>query len=154
MPEDPALLESLPSTRNHSGTDSSPEYVGLIDQYVHNGWLKEFPTLQALSLHVGGKPIFNKWAGIDRTKSDGSIKRRLVMDSRRSGVTGASRKAYRSVLPRQTDLVADVLTLLDRKQAAQEVVLLVCDAEDAFWQVPLHPLERRCLLYTSDAADE
>ena len=123
--------------------DASPDYVGLIGQYVYNGWLMEFPTLHALSAHVGGSPIFNKWAGIDRARTDGSIKRRLVMDSRRSGVTGASRKSYRSVLPRQTDLVADVLTLLNRKQAAQHVVMLVCDAEDAFWQIRLHPDERK-----------
>ena len=65
------------------------------------------------------------------------------MDAKRSMVTAASRKQFRAVLPRVTDLMSDIVELRDQCQQAETVMLVVCDAEDAFWQVPLHPAERR-----------
>ena len=65
------------------------------------------------------------------------------MDSKQSGVTAASTKQYRAVLPRQTDLVHDILSLQSECRAAEAVYLMVLDAEDAYWQIPLHPCERR-----------
>ena len=58
-------------------------------------------------------------------------------------MTGSSRKMYRQILPRHTDLVKDVLTLLQDMQLGEEVVFFVCDAEYAYWQLPLHPQERQ-----------
>ena len=65
------------------------------------------------------------------------------MDSKESGVTAATAKQYRAVLPRVTDLIRDALTLLAAKTQDEELDFLVLDAEDAFWQIPLHPSERR-----------
>ena len=50
---------------------------------------------------------------------------------------------YKSELPRQSDLVHSILRLLSTSQAAELVKCMVLDAEDAYWQVPLHPRERR-----------
>ena len=71
------------------------------------------------------------------------------MDSKRSRVTEASRKQFRQVLPRQTDLLTDVLGLQAGCFTAESVDIFVQDAEDAYWQVPLNPRERKyycCLL--------
>ena len=65
------------------------------------------------------------------------------MDSKRSMVTDASRKMYKAVLPRVTDLIDDMLALLSKTDKPNEVEVFICDAKDAFWQVPLHPAERR-----------
>ena len=65
------------------------------------------------------------------------------MDSEKSRVTDASRKTYRQVLPRQTDLLNDILVLQSNCMTAEEVELFVQDAEDAYWQVPLDPRERK-----------
>ena len=65
------------------------------------------------------------------------------MDSKRSGVTDASKKQFRAVLPRQTDLMSDTLELLAQAQQAEAVFYMVLDAVDAYWQLLLHPNERR-----------
>ena len=65
------------------------------------------------------------------------------MDSIRSGVTASSRKQYRQELPRQTDLLTDVLWLMANIRSGEGIVFLVVDAEDAYWQIPLYPSERR-----------
>ena len=60
------------------------------------------------------------------------------MDSKKSMVTEASNKYYKSVLPRITDGISNVLALQAGARDAETVRLLVLDAEDAFWQIPLH----------------
>ena len=53
---------------------------------------------------------------------------RIIMDSRQSGITGVITKQYRSVLPRQTDLVHDILSLQVDRRTAEAVCLMVLDA--------------------------
>ena len=115
----------------------------VIESYIANGWLEEHDSLESLTAAVGGTPIFNKFACLTKVRSDGTCKRRIIMDARRSGVTASSRKMYKAVLPRQTDLVQDTLRLLSGAKDAESVDYMVLDADDAFWQVPLHPKERR-----------
>ena len=73
-------------------------------------------------------PIFNKFACL--LKKNGG--KRIIMDSKASGVTDATRRQYRAVLPRQTDLMSDVLALMSKQSDNDTVQLLVLDAEDAF----------------------
>ena len=40
-------------------------------------------------------------------------------------------------------MIADILALLAQARCAETVELLVLDAKDAYWQVPLHPDERK-----------
>ena len=47
------------------------------------------------------------------------------------------------VLPRLSDLVHDILSLLSTKSADQEVEVFILDFTDAFWQIPLATEERR-----------
>ena len=86
---------------------------------------------EAQSQFVNGIPIANKFACITKLRADGTVKRRIIMDSKRSRVTEASRKMYRQVLPRQTDLLSDVLVLQAGCMNAEEVELFVQDAKDA-----------------------
>ena len=92
---------------------------------------------------MGGDPVLNKFACVMKARLDGTVKRRIIMDSKRSLVTEASRKSYRAVLPRATDLVHDILDLMATADSPEDLDILVLDAKDAFWQVPLHPKERR-----------
>ena len=87
--------------------------------------------------------VRNKFACIKKLRPDGTMKYRIIMDSKESGVTSASRKQYKQILPRQTDLISDALSLMADMQAGEQIDFFVCDAEDAYWQVPLHPEERR-----------
>ena len=76
------------------------------------------------------------------------------MDSKRSGVKGVSERKYKSVLPRITDAIGTLLTKLDDAKSLSlaapaatgsdtGVEQFVIDASDAFWEIGLHPLERR-----------
>ena len=58
-------------------------------------------------------------------------------------MTACTRHHYRAILPRQTDLVSDVLNLLADAKSAEEILVFVLDAVDAYWQVPLDPREKR-----------
>ena len=129
--------------RNYASVESDSDAMAIIQQYVSNGWLKSFGTHEALERFVGSPAILNRFACIVKERTDGTIKRRIIMDSKQSGVTNATRKQYRAELPRQTDLMHSLMSLLDGCQEAENVTMLVLDAADAYWQVPLDPRERR-----------
>ena len=156
-PENALSVEELSadydSFANYSGVESDPLAVAIIDGHVAKGRFKEFDNLDDLKKFVGGDPIPNKFACIRKSRPDGSTKRRIIMDSKQSRVTEASRKQFRQVLPRQTDLITDILGLQAGCFAAESVELFVQDAEDAYWQVPLNPRERKnycCILRMPD----
>lgn len=65
------------------------------------------------------------------------------MDSKKSNATAASRKMFKVVQPRVTDLVSDTLTRQPELGPGESVQTLVLDAEGDFLQVPSHPAERR-----------
>ena len=137
------LVTNHETFTNYTGVENSPDAVAIIDDYIRQNWLQEFSSLADLRAFVGGEPILNKFACISKERPDGTMKHRIIMDSRRSGVTAASKKMYRAVLPRHTDMVHDILELLSKAQPAEDIEMLVLDAVDAFWQVPLHEAERK-----------
>jgi len=145
--EHPLSVDELTSdavtAHNYLGVESDPEALAIIEEYISNGWLYECDSAEQLQEFVGGPPIFNKFACIVKEKIDGTVKRRIIMDSRRSSVTEASRKSYRAVLPRATDLISDMLSMIAAAQSPDDVEVFICDAKDAFWQLPLHQQERR-----------
>ena len=96
-----------------------------------------------LARYVDGAPILSKFACITKQRADGTLKRRIIMDSKRSGVTAASKCQYRAVLPRHTDLMQGVLQLQPTAQPAEEVWFMVQDATDAYWQMLLTHRERK-----------
>ena len=50
---------------------------------------------------------------------------------------------FKAVLPRATDLINDMLALLAKTEDPSQIEVFICDAKDAFWQIPLHRDERR-----------
>ena len=86
--------------------------------------------------------MLNKFACIVKQREHGTTNRPITVDSIASGVTECTRRQYRAALPRQSDLMADVLILLDDCKDAESILLFVLDADDAYWQVPWHPAER------------
>ena len=107
------------------------------------GWLYECYSHDALTEFVGGEPVLNKFACVVKQKPDGSLKHRIIVDSKQSMVTAASRKMFKAVLPRATNLINDIVALVDSCGDKEEVEAFVLDADDAFWQIPLAQSERR-----------
>ena len=65
------------------------------------------------------------------------------MDLKKSGISGRTKKTHRVTLPRLSDVVRDLLTLLSTRNCHQTVEVFVLDFADAYWQIPLEPNERR-----------
>ena len=145
----PDQLESHPdSFVNHGDVDDDDEAVDIINGYIDRGWLREFGSYDELAAYVKGKPILNKFACLRKERWDASAKkwttkRRLIMDSKSSQVKEASNKAYRSILPRVFDACHDVMALLDQTDESEHVEMMVLDACEAFWNVPLRHCERK-----------
>ena len=124
-------LASDPDTfANYAGVEDDPAALAILDDYISKGWLESFTSIENLRAAVGGEPILNKFACVVKTRIDGTLKHRIIMDSKESQVTSVSRKSYKAVLPRFTDLVQDCLNL---QCGTSPIECFVCDAEDAFW---------------------
>ena len=100
------LITDAASFTNYSGVESDPEALAIIEQYISRGWLESFDSLSELSDAVGGEPVLNKFACISKTRLDGTVKRRIIMDSKRSLVTNASRNRNGSPVQLSLETVA------------------------------------------------
>ena len=73
---------------------------------------------------------------------------RNILDNKQSGVSHTARWTHKSTLPRATHAICDLLVLMDPQARTEDVdallSLLIADITDAFWQIPLDPIERRC----------
>ena len=91
---------------------------------------------------MGGQPILNKIGLIVREKN-GEVKKRMILDTKQSGLKDCAAKHQRVLLPRLLDTITQALNLLSKCQDGEDVDFFVLDYCDAFWQIPLHPEERR-----------
>ena len=138
---------------NHGCLDNDPDAVAIISEYVDKGFLHRCGSLEECKKFLGGAdPILNKFACIEKYKwvdatGEWKVKRRIIMDSLRSGVKAASRRQYKSVLPRITDAIASLIKAMkecaEMPMSEEEVEQFVIDATDAFWELGLRPEERR-----------
>ena len=160
-PGDPAVDPADLSTdyddfNNHGNLDDDPEVAKTFADLVDKGYLHSCDSLEECQEFLGGElPILNKFACLTKHKwceTRGWVKKtRIIMDSLRSGVKGASTRKYKSVLPRITDAIGSLMTGMDTCQMEQGEHLndpmgaeqFVIDATDAFWELGLHPNERR-----------
>ena len=97
---------------------------------------------QELHEFVGGAPILNKIGLIVRERN-GEVKKRMILDTKQSGLKHCAAKHERVLLPRLLDTIVQALNLQSTCQQGEELDFFVLDYSDAFWQIPLHPEERR-----------
>ena len=120
------------------------------------GYLKTFDRHEDAVEFLGGEPVLSPLAALAKVKHDdgGNVlwtKWRLILDCKKSQVTEITWPQHRIVLPRATDVIDDVIYLLSMEYTYSklqrlpdwEIDLLIADIVDAFWNVPLHPTERR-----------
>ena len=120
--------------------------------HLDKGHLSAFNSYNELWEYVGGKPILSKLGLIVKTRN-GVESARTILDTKESDVKRITAKTQRVILPRIFDAVLRMLSLLSRcaveeKQVVQpknvvSVKAFVLDFSEAFWQMPIHPLERR-----------
>ena len=142
------LFTDFSSFENYVGVEDNPHAKAAIQGYIDKGFIDSFDTLDACQAALGGKErILSKLGCVTKTKinADGVAvtKHRIILDAKQSKVTQATDRKYRSELPRVMDAVNDILSLMASLRPGEEIVQVVADIVDAFWLIPLHPLERR-----------
>ena len=83
-------------------------------------YVVEYPSMTKLRRAVRRKPVVSKLVVVEKTKvktdKQGNvrknIKKRIILNLRTSGVSAASAKHERVILPRALDVIFDVLELL------------------------------------------
>ena len=142
---DPAALEhDLDGFTNYSGIDEDDEVFAQIEAFTAKGYLKQFADLEACTAYLGAPPLVSCFGAITKVRH-GEIKRRIILDVKRSRVKECTRKVHRVPLPKVTDVAYDILDSLAKQdfEPGEGIELLVLDFEDAFWNIPLAAGEHR-----------
>ena len=134
--------------QNYVGVEDSVEAHQAIQGYITKGYIKPFGTLEECVKYLSGKaPVLSRLGCIVKEKltDHGEIvsKTRIILDAKQSSITAATRRTFKSELPRVSDAVHDLLDLMARNGPGQTTKQLVADIVDAFWHIPLNPCERK-----------
>jgi hypothetical protein len=122
-----------------------------VKAFADKNFLRRFDSLEECRRFLGGDPILSKLAMITKTKN-GRLKRRLVLDSKRSRVVQVSAMPERVLLPRITDAITDHLDLMALCTHFESVEFFILDFLDAFWQLPSKHSERRFFVVRVDGS--
>ncbi len=141
-PADPEELVTLFDEQVSASPDDEDFAQTMFRDYEAKGYVRGFDSADELATFLGEEPVLSRVHVLTKERL-GKTKRRLILDCKRSGLTDASRKAERALLPRAVDVVDDIMSLECDADEGEGVQLLVLDFSDAFWQIPLHPTERR-----------
>jgi hypothetical protein len=131
-----------PDFANYPGVEESTHVADELARLVKLGFVMEFDGYDLAQKFVGGDIVLSRIAVIEKLRN-GKMKVRIVVDSKRSCISRASRRFERCLLPRVTDCIDDMLALLDAAEPDELVELMVADFSDAFFILPLRPAERR-----------
>jgi len=142
--QDPALLATEEGFVNYDGVETDDHVWDEIQRFAANKWIKEFPSVREATKYLGGPPILSRIGVITKLRL-GVLRRRIVIDAKRSSISDSSRKYERVILPRATDAIFDTLEMLWHAWGidVKEFEWLVADYADAFWHIPLHKSEQR-----------
>jgi hypothetical protein len=128
---------------NYAGIDQDESAWEEIQGLLSKDRVAEFGSYEAVVEYLECRPTLSR-VGIIEKFTAGKVKRRVIVDSKASGVSSGARKSERIVLPRLLDVINDSLYQLGHaNQLGSSTELFVLDFSDAFFIVPLHPEERR-----------
>ena len=114
--DDPELLLEAPmdETISQSAEQGDTAWSTLAD-LAAKGFLQIFDSAQDISEHLGRDPVISKMHVITKVFHD-RVKKRIILDVKASGVSGASSKTERVFLPRALDVVWDTMDLLSLRE--------------------------------------
>eukprot|EP00435_Cladocopium_sp_Y103_P025927 s1750_g6.t1 len=127
---------------NYTSVDEDPMAEPEVQRLIATGFVWATKDYQEFVTRIDGRPHFSKLGMITKEK-DNKIKRRLILDCKESGVNLTAAKGGRLTLPRATDAVDDALQLMRLAKPGQSIEWLVLDFTDWFFNIPLHPDERK-----------
>eukprot|EP00972_Heterocapsa_arctica_P042887 6322787-Heterocapsa_arctica.AAC.1 len=95
---------------NYANVEHDEQAAAELVCYAEIGFLRQFDSYKAVVAFLGEEPVLSKIGVIEKIRA-GKSKKRIVLDSKQSGVSAASSKKERVVLPRILDAVFDMLDL-------------------------------------------
>ena len=96
---------------NYSRVEGDPEVAAELQRLISLGYAREFDSLSAAESFTKGEIVLSKIGVIKKIRA-GGMELRMVVDSKASKVSKATRNFERTSLPRVLDVVHDHLTLL------------------------------------------
>ena len=115
-------FSTLKETSNYRSVSDNLEDAQIeIDRYVRKGFAIRKPWSWVEAKFSKG--TCSKMALIVKEKADGTKKRRIVIDMRRSMGNARCRISERITLPRVQDLVADLRRMIERKNDLKDILL-------------------------------
>jgi hypothetical protein len=140
------LQGNIDNFNNYAGVDENPIATDEIELRLMQGHLKAFDTALELQDFVGATtalPVILSKIGIITKLRAGKMKHRMILDTKAALIKYVSRKGQRVILPRLLDAILQALRLMGDCQEGEGVEWMVLDFTDAFWQIRLHPEERK-----------
>ena len=113
-----------------------------LERIAQLGYATWEPDWTAVTASVGAGAALTKLGCIQKEKPDGSIKTRLIVDMRRSGINGKMTIRQRVVLPRVTEVVTSWQQLAAMYRG-QPLTMAVIDFKDAFYTCRLNASEKK-----------
>ena len=127
---------------NYTGVDESDTVADILSEKEDTHCLRGCDTIAEVRAYLGSDPVLSKLAFVEKLRPDGTVKTRIIVDSKISKVSTRARRTHRSTLPRATHAIHGALGLMESVDGSQ-VYLLVADIQDAFWLIPLAFEERK-----------
>ena len=131
------VTSSEPRANYKSYEDAFAEVEPELRRLRKAGYVEVLGNWNDVQRRFGRGVVVSKLAAILKPRADGSLKVRLVIDYRRSGVNEHVRTPERVVLPRIKDAIADAVFLMASHGGNKELGFFVLDFKDAFHTIPV-----------------
>ena len=117
------------------------DVLELIEGYEQNKYVKVVESTEQLHEFVGTGVTYSDLLAITKQRFDAETKTykkktRTVLNLKKSGISRRTRLRHKGGLPRATDAISDILTLMDDALPEEVLEQLVMDIVDAFWIIP------------------
>ena len=135
---DASTLETPIDFVNYQGVEQAEEAQQEIKRLIDMGYVHQCNSWREATEYLGGvQPVLSKLGLIVKERA-GKKKTRLVIDSKQSMVSKASRKFQRMELPTIMHAVWDMLDLCaeESMNPAYQLEHMVADVKDAFLLLP------------------
>ena len=113
-----------------------------LDRIAAEGYATKCTSWEEVTRSAGDGASLTRLGCIQKTRPDGSVKTRLVVDCRRSGVNGLMTIRQRVVLPRVSEVAGSWAGMM-RASGQCPMEFAVVDFQDAFYQCRLAQEERK-----------
>lgn len=148
-------FEVLRGLSNYTSVQEQPEEAEIeISRYLEKGYVKKM-SWNEVEERMGKVGTVSKLALIIKQRSDLSVKRRIVIDLRRSGGNDRAKVDERLILPRISDVLRSLRKMSSLKHRAEEdaeerresgpveTEIFLIDLKDAFCHFAIHKDELR-----------